>query len=242
MLAGPILALMFIMFSKFQAEGSNPTETASQKPKVKAEIAREYPAKSVCLDPGHGGEDMGATNGKISEAEINLKVAKIVQAELQGKYQVFMTREDDSFLAKRARANYCNSVYADILVSIHHNSYKQDRSVNYSTVLYYKDEDQLLASSLLSSTSKKLKTENKGVAKFNNSLLWVAKMPAVLTEAFFITSTREYQDITNQNSARLRDEATSIAEGIVRYFENPSQIEISSTNDALVIDRTDSDD
>lgn len=196
----------------------------------------------VCLDPGHGGNDVGAIYKKLYEANVNLIVAKQVKSLLEKDgYTVYMTRSDDSYVAKRARSAYCNSVNANILVSVHHNTYESDHSVNYSTVLYYKDSDQLLASSILNSNSELLGIESKGIAKFNNSLFWTADMPSILSEALFMTSTSEYSQISKPDSPRLAAEASSIATGIRNYFEKPEEITASISNDSLTIDRVDQD-
>jgi N-acetylmuramoyl-L-alanine amidase len=194
----------------------------------------------VCLDPGHGGNDVGAEYKNIYEANINLEVAKKVKEILEAdKYRVYLTRSDDSTVEKRDRAKYCNSIKANILVSIHHNSYETDRTVDYSTALYYKNEDQLLASSILASTSSQLDITSQGIAKFNNSLLWVAEMPATLSEGFFMSNKTEYSSLTIKNSDRLDQEAIGIAKGITNYFTSPDQIQIAIGEEPLVIDRND---
>ena len=200
------------------------------------------PTKSeiVCLDPGHGGNDIGAEYGKLVESDINLETAKYVQLSLQADgYRVYMTREDDSFVAKRDRSEYCNSVNADIMVSIHHNSYPEDTSVNYATALYYKDKDQLLASSVLNSTATALDIKNQGISKFDNSLLWVADMPAVLNEGYFITNRSEYNSLVKSSSILTKLEADGIYKGIINYFNTPDSIEVSINNDTLEISRKD---
>ncbi len=126
------------------------------------------------------------------------------------------------------------------MVSIHHNSYVSDKSVKYGTVLYYKDEDQALASSILQATTTGLKVKSEGIAKFNNSLLWVANMPAALTESFFITNSAEYTSILKSNSTRLVVESQSITNGIINYFTNPKSTSENIVDaNLLIIDRAD---
>ena len=208
---------------------------------VKSTVTQIFPPKKiVCLDPGHGGNDVGATYGKVHESDINLSVALQTKTILEkDNYKVDMTRADDSYVAKRSRAVFCNSVKADILVAIHHNSYDTDHTTDYSTALYYKDSDKLLASSLLNSVSSKLGTKNQGIASFNDSELWLANMPAALSEAFFITDKSEYADLLKSNPARLTDEATGLATGIVNYFTHPDQVQAPASSDSLILDRTD---
>ena len=41
--------------------------------------------KKVVIDAGHGGADSGAIGGSIYEKDLNLEVAKLVQAKLMKK-------------------------------------------------------------------------------------------------------------------------------------------------------------
>jgi N-acetylmuramoyl-L-alanine amidase len=179
----------------------------------------------VCLDPGHGGsDDPGASNQDIViEKEINLMVANKVKNILeQNNYRIIMTRtSNDEAHNNNDRYTYCNTNKADILVSIHHNDFA-DPSVDYDTVLYYKNSDQALAESILTSTSQILGVSNNGITSFEDGVLSKSNMPAALSEAFFISSDYEFNQITKANSKRLNDEAQGIATGIMNYFKDMS--------------------
>ncbi|MFA4995657.1 MAG: N-acetylmuramoyl-L-alanine amidase [Patescibacteria group bacterium] len=237
---------LILLYSNYQITGSvvdaitteeNDTQITNEASEV------EQIGKTVCIDPGHGGTDYGATYKEVNESDINLTVALKLRDILENKgYEVYMTRTADTFLAKRQRAYDCNSVKGDILVSIHHNSYPDDKTVNYDTALYYKASDKALATSILNATSSELDVQSEGIAKFDNSELWLAEMPAVLSEAFFITNTTEYNLISKSNSSRLEEEAVSIANGIENYFDDPDQTQESVDANSLIIHRTDYDD
>lgn len=109
----------------------------------------------IVLDPGHGGEEDGANYYGIQEKDINLKLAKLVQQELQ-EYQgvdVRLTRDDDEEVALWERANRASGVGADILLSIHFNasvSHKSNgASVYISTGEYNKERLMQLGDNLL---------------------------------------------------------------------------------------------
>lgn len=214
---------------------SNPVESNVEKP-----APEPTKPQIVCLDPGHGGKDTGAIYKRVTEASLNLTVSRYVRDRLQTDgYKVYMTRYNDTFVFKRPRATYCNSVKATILVAIHHNSYKSDTSIDYSTALYYKDSDQALAGNILDAVSTKLKTKNQGIAKFDDSELYIATMPAALSEGFFITNKKEYEQIIQKNSPRLSAEAEGIATGIENYFANPTKPSDTTTADSFILDRAD---
>lgn len=83
----------------------------------------------VVLDPGHGGIDTGtvASSG-IKEKDIVLAFAFELKARLEAtdKVDVRMTREEDSFITLADRVKVARDQAADLFVSIHADSVKQD--------------------------------------------------------------------------------------------------------------------
>jgi len=92
---------------------------------------------TVILDPGHGGIDTGAkgVSGTV-EKEITLQFAEILRKRLDqtGRYNVFLTRTDDRFVALGDRVEIARDQGADLFVSIHANSFR-GRSVR-GTIVY----------------------------------------------------------------------------------------------------------
>ena len=79
---------------------------------------------TICLDPGHGGEDSGAVGvNNAYEKNLTLKIAQYCKQELE-KYDcnVVMTRTGDTNPSLEDRANYAKSQGAQYLISIHLNS------------------------------------------------------------------------------------------------------------------------
>ena len=76
----------------------------------------------VVLDPGHGGVDPGASspNG-VNEKEVVLAFAERLKEKLlaTGRYEVFMTREDDTFLPLKERVAFAQTKGAGLFLSIH---------------------------------------------------------------------------------------------------------------------------
>jgi N-acetylmuramoyl-L-alanine amidase len=82
----------------------------------------------VVIDPGHGGIDSGAeTAGGIKEKDIVLAFALKLQELLvaSGRFDVALTREDDTFLRLEERVQLARSNKADIFISIHADSFQQ---------------------------------------------------------------------------------------------------------------------
>ena len=106
----------------------------------------------VVIDPGHGGIDNGASapNG-VHEKDIVLAYALALQELLveSGRFDVALTREDDSFLRLEERVALARANKADLFISIHADSFAQTEIRGAS--VYTRDEnatdllDQVLA-------------------------------------------------------------------------------------------------
>lgn len=77
----------------------------------------------IVVDPGHGGHDPGARNGKSGamEKDVTLAIASSLRDELlkNGRVRVALTREDDSFLALEERFGLARDMGATLFISIH---------------------------------------------------------------------------------------------------------------------------
>lgn len=78
----------------------------------------------VVLDPGHGGKDPGASNGKIQERHIVLSLAKALQKELEdtGRYTVHLTRDSNRFIKLYDRVKLGRHYQGDVFISLHADS------------------------------------------------------------------------------------------------------------------------
>jgi N-acetylmuramoyl-L-alanine amidase len=95
---------------------------------AKAEpVAPLAPARTgtlVVLDPGHGGEDLGARGpGGETEKEITLEVARATAAHLQAAgVTARLTREGDEAVSLTDRTALANRLQASVFLSIHVNA------------------------------------------------------------------------------------------------------------------------
>lgn len=81
----------------------------------------------VVIDPGHGGIDSGArAKPGTLEKDVVLAFARMLEQKLQasGRYEVLMTRSDDSFISLGGRVAFARTRRADLFVSIHADSFR----------------------------------------------------------------------------------------------------------------------
>ena len=77
----------------------------------------------VAIDPGHGGENLGAECNGYTEKNMTMIVALAMKEELE-KYEgieVYLTREEDKDMSLEERAEYAASRNADFLFCLHFN-------------------------------------------------------------------------------------------------------------------------
>jgi len=85
---------------------------------------RKKDMKTIVIDPGHGGIEIGAKgNYGTLEKDVTLAVAKKLKERIEGelKYRVVMTRDSDVVVALDRRAAVANNNKADLFISIHAN-------------------------------------------------------------------------------------------------------------------------
>lgn len=99
-------------------------QTPSVKPDASEQLSGSH-RKVVVLDPGHGGEDLGAVGvGQLFEKDVTLDIAFQVKdiLEKEYNYKVVLTRERDEFVPLMDRTMLANNEEADIFVSLHVNA------------------------------------------------------------------------------------------------------------------------
>ena len=101
------------------------TPTPDPQPLVPESLTREFglTAKTIVIDPGHGGKDPGAVGkGNLHEKAVVLSISeKLREALVQKGYTVLMTRRTNEFIQLRERTAFATRHKADLFVSIHAN-------------------------------------------------------------------------------------------------------------------------
>ncbi len=96
----------------------------------------------VIIDPGHGGIDSGAeTPDGVKEKDIVLAFALKLQELLiaSGRFDVALTREDDTYLRLEERVELARNNKADLFLSVHADSFQQPEIRGAS--VYTRDEN-----------------------------------------------------------------------------------------------------
>lgn len=172
--------------------------------------------KAIVLDPGHGGSDYGAIRAGINEKDINLDIARRIQAILQSKgVEVYMTRDKDETVSLLDRTIFTANKCPNIFVSTHVNSSVKPEITGLETH-YYHQESLELAQTVHASLVSYVKSKDRGLFKSKFYVINHTNVPAILVEIGFISNDEERAELVSE--ARKQQTANAIAEGILRYL------------------------
>lgn len=177
---------------------------------------------NIFIDAGHGGNELGAI-GCLGDYEKNINL--MIAAELREILclmgaNVYMSREDDSFVSLEDRVKMAKECCADIFISIHLNSIpdiKMDIHKNRGTsVYYYNPNSKALAESVIHSLTKGIKTRNDRVRTASLAVIRPADYVGILVEAAYMTNPLDSVLYTNEKFPA--EAAKAIAEGVLKYI------------------------
>lgn len=211
-----------------------------------AEFLKNYGTRTVVLDPGHGGDDKGASSPRnLQEKAATLDVAKRVKAKLEARgVKVELTREADRNLELDARCRKAAALWADLFVSIHANSAGKNRDVRgaetfvlalpgrYSSNSYgggklptdtntgnrHDAANMVLSYRIQQNLIKATGQEDRGIKRARFEVLRDAPCPATLVEMAFLSNPKD-ESIVMDPAGRDRI-ARGIADGISSYLSD----------------------
>lgn len=195
-------------------------------------LPQQVEERVVVIDVGHGGKDPGkvGVNGEL-EKDINLAIAlKLEKFLKQSDVSVIMTRHEDIGLYDedagnkkvqdmRRRVEFIEESGADLVVSIHQNSYR-DSSVRGPQCFYYgsSSEGERAALIIQEQLNEGMEIERSRSAKANSSyyMLKRSSVPTVIAECGFLSNGEEAVLLTNEKYQEKL--AWNLYLGILAYF------------------------
>jgi N-acetylmuramoyl-L-alanine amidase len=223
--------------------------------------------KTVVVDAGHGGIDGGANNQYIKEKDINLDIALKLQKKLESNgAKVIMTRTEDVELGKTnridrdrykkdlaARVNIINNSGANLFISIHTNSNRNNPSTRGAIAFYanshpHNREMAYIFQNVLNTyafqyNGREYKSHHIP-QKGKYYLLTNAKIPGIIIETGFITNSTDLLLLRTDGYKEYL--ADAICKGISNYLQCSDKLphEIDDTvniEEENIIDMADED-
>lgn len=181
----------------------------------------------VCIDAGHGGNDGGAVGNDGSlEKNDTLTMAIALKTSLENYgIKVYMTRTTDEYCSLEERVNMANSINADLMISIHRNSYETDNRVSGFETWIDNDENdgsEELANEIQMNLEAAGITKNRGVKSGSQGSVQddyyineYSNCPSCLLEMGFITNEQD-NNIYRNNTDEL---AGAVAQAVKKWLE-----------------------
>lgn len=194
--------------------------------------------KTIILDPGHGGKDVGAVGiGGIQEQLYNYNYAISAKASLEKKgYKVIMTRGATSsckvYVNKnddlRCRINLAVTHKAALFISVHANASTLSSAKGTETHYNarndfdghqnaYPAQSAKLANIVQAHTVKALGTTNRGTVNNNLYVNRMAKVPSVLIELGFVSNASDSAIL--KSNAKKAAFGNELANAVDEYFK-----------------------
>ena len=193
--------------------------------------ASPKPEYTIVIDAGHGGRDGGAIGvSGVTESELNLKYAKELKSLCEDfGIGVVMTRSDMNGLYDESapnkkksemerRKNIINSSGADLVISIHMNSFPLPSS-NGAYVFYANGsgEGYNLAKSVQTSLCQSFDNAREYVSVGDYFVLNYSSIPSVLVECGFLSNPQEEANLKSDEYCQKF--CYSLLVGLLSYFE-----------------------
>ena len=214
-----------------QTAGKNETSESRQEENQTAQA--DSTKRTVVLDSGHGGFDPGKESSDgILEKHINLAIAERLKELLEKEgIRVVMTRTDDNGLYTESDSNkkiadmkkrcaIIDAAKADIVVSIHQNSYHEE-NVFGAQVFYYKTSTEgEKAAAVIQEALQEVNPENTKKIKANDTyyLLKKTEVPTVIVECGFLSNYAEAEKLVSEDYQKKLAEA--VTKGILQYLKD----------------------
>lgn len=181
------------------------------------------PYFTVCIDPGHGGNDGGCADGSRLEKVDNLAMALSLQAALEKRgVKVVMTRSDDVYVELQERSKIANDSGAHYFISLHRNQCPGAEGVEtWMSANGKTSETEGLAKAVQNALVTVGVNRDRGVRIGSQGggveyyVLRTTEMPAVLVELGFVDNSDD-NAVFDQNREEYAEE---VADAIVGVYD-----------------------
>lgn len=187
---------------------------------------------TVVIDPGHGGTDPGSLGykTKVHEAELNLKLSKMLKEKLEGAgINVVMTRETDKAMIEgagkiwkkkdmQARKELIKNIRPNMVISLHQNSYT-NHTLRGAQVFYDKTSEisKNIADCIQEQFKENLDKSIKATSPGDYFMLKCTYAPSVIVECGFLSNAEEEKLLLSDDyQAKIID---CIYKGIIKFLQ-----------------------
>jgi len=218
----------------FKALARSATSPLGVRPVTPADTPRQrvspsLPGKVVVIDPGHGGADPGHIVGDLVEAELMFELASRIEGRLTATgVRAFLTRGRDNCPDDVTRAAFANETGADLVVSLHIDSYPNEKANGVATYYYGSGvtgtssaEGARFAGLIQREIVARTDLLDCKTHPMSQDLLRYTKMPAARLELGYLTNPGDAARLADSGFRDVIAEAVVVA--VQRVYLSPDQ-------------------
>jgi len=183
----------------------------------------------ICIDPGHGSQDFGATNDKVNptifEKTLNLNLSALLALKLKSlipNIEIVFTRTTDIFIPLNERCRIQKDNKCELFISVHHNG-SDNKNAKGFELIYAKGSKrgklvaeiihkEMLPLGMFGIKDRGFYEDTRGLAVLNGT-----SCVSIIIEPFFITNTLESEWGSKPTNQQILAEL--IAKGIVEVIK-----------------------
>ncbi len=182
-----------------------------------ASAGPNLPGKRIVIDPSHGGADPGFVVGSAVEAELMWDVASRLEGRLQALGATsLLTRGPANGLTDEQRADFANSVDADLVLSLHLDSIASPHGSGVAGYYYGTTQSASWIGERLADLAQREIVARTGLRNLGThpktwALLRLTRMPAVRMDLGYLSSPSDHAHLIDPSFRDALAEALLIA-------------------------------
>lgn len=208
--------------------------------RIKSTFSVPVNNKVIIIDAGHGGRDAGASGKSgLMEKDVNLEIAKRLKKYIEeGGGVAIMIREEDNGLYSvdspnkkredmKNRKQIIMDSGADLLVSIHLNSFPQSRYYGAQVFYFYDSKISSFLAKIMQEELRRVLDRNNDRASKSTKEYFILKdnnIPSVLIECGFLSNLEEEKLLAIPEYQEKI--AWGVYTGILKFFTQPKPNDI----------------
>jgi N-acetylmuramoyl-L-alanine amidase len=207
------------------SKSDSESDSNLKQPPASASSTTANPQSVIILDPGHGGDDIGAISKTgLQEKSVVLDIAQRTAQQLQQQISVILTRDRDQTLSLSDRVQqiqqHIQQQNVIALISLHTNAISLNHpQINGLETYYYPGRQAAadLAAAIHQHILQQTSYRDRGIRQANYHILREINLPAIVVELGFITGADDAPKLARANHRQQL--ADAISQGVYRFLE-----------------------
>lgn len=162
---------------------------------------------TVVIDAAHGGKDLGAAHGLVTESEIVKNIAvKIKEQNKDAEITIHLLRESDEFLELSERVERINELNPDLVLSLHLNYAKESANTGMEFFVCDQAKEYGKAEAYAQRLADKFEAAKYEIDGVKNAPFYILKKsqaPVVVFEMGYLSSEKDRAYLTNDAEQKV---------------------------------------